>query len=128
MKNNWVSVLAEFQEVENAIVFKGGYSDCCDGRAMRADAFRRHGLIVSLVLVAFLTFASCQSQPSTRVLFIGNSYTFVNGGLDKQLEGLAPSTETEHIASGGYTLEKHWMAMMKANGTMSAGTKSGTCP
>jgi len=75
---------------------------------MRADAFRRHGLIVNLVLVALLTFASCQSQPSTRILFIGNSYTFVNGGLDKQLEGLAPSTETERIASGGYTLEKHW--------------------
>ena len=75
---------------------------------MRADAFKRHGLIVSLVLVALLTFASCQSQPSTRILFIGNSYTFVNGGLDKQLEGLAPSTETERIALGGYTLEKHW--------------------
>jgi hypothetical protein len=98
----------EFQEVENAIVFKGGYYDCCDGHAMRADAIRRHGLIVSLVLVVLLTFASCQSQPSARILFIGNSYTFVNGGLDKQLEGLAPSTETERIASGGYTLEKHW--------------------
>ena len=89
-------------------MFKGGYYDFCDGHAMRADAFRRHGLIVNLVLVALLTFASCQSQPSTRILFIGNSYTFVNGGLDKQLEGLAPSTETERIASGGYTLEKHW--------------------
>lgn len=89
-------------------MFKGGYYDFCDGHAMRADAFRRHGLIISLVLVALLTFASCQSQPSTRILFIGNSYTFVNGGLDKQLEGLAPSTETERIASGGYTLEKHW--------------------
>ena len=89
-------------------MFKGGYYDCCDGHAMRADAIRRHGLIVSLVLVVLLTFASCQSQPSARILFIGNSYTFVNGGLDKQLEGLAPSTETERIASGGYTLEKHW--------------------
>ena len=89
-------------------MFKGGYYDFCDGHAMRADAFRRHGLIISLVLVALLTFASCQSQPSTRILFIGNSYTFVNGGLDKQLEELAPSTETERIASGGYTLEKHW--------------------
>jgi len=58
--------------------------------------------------VALLTFASCQSQPSTRVLFIGNSYTFVNGGLDKQLEELAPSTETDRIALSGYTLEKHW--------------------
>ena len=51
---------------------------------------------------------SCDSQPSTRILFIGNSYTFINGGLDKQLKGLAPSIETECIAVGGYTLEKHW--------------------
>jgi hypothetical protein len=75
---------------------------------MRTIAFKRHGLIVSLVLVALLMFASCQSQPSTRILFIGNSYTFINDGLDKQLEGLAPTTETERIALGGYTLEKHW--------------------
>ena len=51
---------------------------------------------------------SCDSQTSTRILFIGNSYTFFNGGLDKQLKGLAPSIETECIAIGGYTLEKHW--------------------
>jgi hypothetical protein len=75
---------------------------------MRIDAFKRHCFNVSLILVALLTFASCQSQPPTHVLFIGNSYTFVNDGLDKQLEKLAPSTETERIALGGYTLEKHW--------------------
>lgn len=75
---------------------------------MKANIFRRHVLIVSLLWAALHTFASCQSEPSTRVLFIGNSYTFVNGGLDKQLQGLAPSTETERIAFGGYTLEKHW--------------------
>jgi hypothetical protein len=39
---------------------------------------------------------------------IGNSYTFFNGGLDKQLKGLAPSAETECIAVGGYKLEDHW--------------------
>jgi len=108
MEYNWDSVLGKFQEVQNAIVFKGGNCDCRDGHAVRADAFKRHGLIVSLVFVALLTFASCQSQPSTRVLFIGNSYTFINGGLDKQLEELAPSTETDRIALAGYTLEKHW--------------------
>ena len=51
---------------------------------------------------------SCDSQPSTRILFIGNSYTFINGGIDKQLKGLAPSIDAECIAVGGYTLEKHW--------------------
>ncbi len=108
MEYNWVSGLSEFQKVENAVVFKGGRCDCRDGHAMRADALRRHGLIVSLVFVALLAIASCQSQPSTRILFIGNSYTFVNGGLDKQLGELAPSIETDRIAFAGYTLEKHW--------------------
>ncbi len=75
---------------------------------MRAKDLRKHGITVTLVLAALLTIASCQSQPSTRILFIGNSYTAINGGLDKQLEGLDPSIETEHIAFGGYTLEKHW--------------------
>lgn len=49
-------------------------------------------------------------QPSMRVLFIGNSYTAINGGIDKQLAGLDPSTETLRIDVGGYTLENHWVA------------------
>jgi hypothetical protein len=47
-------------------------------------------------------------QASTRILFIGNSYTFCNGGIDKQLERLTPACKTECLALGGYTLEKHW--------------------
>jgi len=75
---------------------------------MTADVLSIRECIVSLALVIVLTFASCQSQPSTRILFIGNSYTAVNGGLDKQLEELSSSIVTERIALGGYTLEKHW--------------------
>ena len=59
--------------------------------------------LLALVLV------SC-GGPSTHVLFIGNSYTFYNGGIDKQLEGLAPSSKTLSITVGGYTLEDHWNA------------------
>lgn len=73
---------------------------------MKVNKFRRYILIICLVLFAL---ESCDSQASTRILFIGNSYTFVNGGLDKQLKGLAPSSETECIAVGGYTLENHWI-------------------
>jgi hypothetical protein len=47
-------------------------------------------------------------KPSTRILFIGNSFTSYNGGLDKQIEGLAPSSETARFDAGGYTLEDHW--------------------
>ncbi len=72
---------------------------------MKLTEFKRYLLIVCLAVFAI---ESCDSQPSTRILFIGNSYTFINGGLDKQLKRLAPSIETECIAVGGYTLENHW--------------------
>jgi hypothetical protein len=70
------------------------------------------GLLL-LACAATLLAASCGSTTSTspaviRVLFIGNSYTFYNGGIDAQLHGLAPSTRTEAIVAGGYTLENHW--------------------
>jgi hypothetical protein len=72
---------------------------------MKVTEFKRYILIACLALSAFQT---CGSQTSTRILFIGNSFTFFNGGLDKQLKGLAPSAEVECLALGGYTLEKHW--------------------
>jgi hypothetical protein len=52
--------------------------------------------------------ASAQPLPPTRILFIGNSYTSYNGGLDKQLEGLAPAVGTACLAAGGFSLESHW--------------------
>ncbi len=72
---------------------------------MKPTIFKRYILIVCLTMSFW---ESCSSQASTRILFIGNSYTFFNGGLDKQLKGLAPSTETVCIAAGGYNLENHW--------------------
>jgi hypothetical protein len=72
---------------------------------MKVTKFRNYLFIVCLAVFGLEV---CDSQPSTRILFIGNSYTFVNGGLDKQLKGLAPSIVAECIAVGGYTLEKHW--------------------
>ena len=72
---------------------------------MKVTKFNRYILIVCLAVFAF---ESCDSQPSTRILFIGNSYTFYNGGLDKQLKGLAPSIDAECIAVPGYNLENHW--------------------
>jgi hypothetical protein len=79
---------------------------------MRVKLF---GKKLFMVCLALLVFTACDrqpsthiSQPATHVLFIGNSYTFYNGGLDKQLKGLAPSTETASLAVGGYTLERHW--------------------
>ncbi len=50
----------------------------------------------------------CANKPSTRILLIGNSFVAVNGGMDRQLRGLAPSAEIAQIAVSGNTLEQHW--------------------
>lgn len=71
------------------------------------------------VLIAFLllTLTSCSlidsiGKPRTpvarRVLFIGNSYTAYNGGIDQQFAGLDPASATARIDSNGYTLQDHW--------------------
>ena len=72
---------------------------------MKAPERKTYLLLFCLALSAL---GSCETQPSTHILLIGNSYTFFNGGLDKQLKGLAPSAEAECIAVGGYTLVSHW--------------------
>lgn len=45
--------------------------------------------------------------PTRRVLFVGNSYTDFNGGLDQFLAGLAPNTTVARVAPGGMTLHQH---------------------
>jgi len=55
-----------------------------------------------------------ESPPPSRILFIGNSLTFYNGGVDTQLEGLLAASESfpmitaESSAFGGFTLQYHW--------------------
>jgi hypothetical protein len=81
---------------------------------MKARLFGEFVFIVCMALIL----ASCSSLvnlgaktgllPSTRILFIGNSYTYFNGGIDQHLEGLDPSSATQSIAVGGYTLQNHW--------------------
>jgi hypothetical protein len=64
------------------------------------------GLLVCGLLVCC---GSCAAQqPGTKVLFIGNSFTLFNGGLDAQLAAMAPGCRTQLLASGGFTLQKHW--------------------
>jgi len=53
--------------------------------------------------------SSCDAQQrGTRVLFVGNSFTFYNGGIDAQLAQMAPGCRTQLLATGGFTLQKHW--------------------
>jgi hypothetical protein len=66
-------------------------------------------IVLCLVLLALVALCgACGSRPATRVLFIGNSFTSYNGGLDTLLAGLAPSCATASFDQGGFTLEEHW--------------------
>ncbi len=69
---------------------------------------RSFGKRLFVVCLAWAALAACPCRAATQVLFVGNSYTYFNGGLDKQLEGLAPSIRTARVVAGGYTLERHW--------------------
>jgi hypothetical protein len=67
--------------------------------------------LILLLCAALLALPACDvltGQATTHILFIGNSYTIYNGGIDRQLAGLAPAARTKLIAVGGYTLENHW--------------------
>ena len=65
---------------------------------------------VFIICLVLLFLASCSSPTTTHILFIGNSYTYINGGIDKQLTGLALGSASSVIAVGGYTLSDHWKA------------------
>jgi hypothetical protein len=60
-----------------------------------------------IFLLTLLLLSGCTSPKSPRILFIGNSYTYFNSGIDRQLRGLAPHIATSVIAVGGYTLRDH---------------------
>jgi hypothetical protein len=65
------------------------------------------------ITVPALTPANNARKP-LRVLFIGNSYTFFNGGLGTAVKGLASAVkdgrpfEYVEVTKGGQTLEGHW--------------------
>jgi len=66
-----------------------------------------------LLVVATLSFSQADRSDTTKVLFIGNSYTYFNSSPEL-LKGLAKErfpnqvVETQLISQGGMTLERHW--------------------
>lgn len=61
------------------------------------------------VLVAAAALLSgCGGHAGPRVLFIGNSFTFYNGGIDAELHHLDPDCTTSSITAGGATLRQQW--------------------
>ncbi len=83
---------------------------------MQRQANGRRSQLFALALSTALLLSGCGAaggvfsafNPSSRVLFIGNSFTDFNGGVDQVLKGLEPSIDAERIAPGGYALEDHW--------------------
>jgi hypothetical protein len=74
------------------------------------------GILAAAILAAaagagVLSEQSSQAAVATRVLFIGNSYTYVNN-LPELVSKLAASrhlnVETEMVAPGGWRLQDHW--------------------
>jgi hypothetical protein len=69
--------------------------------------------IVFILLIFSL--AACSHTAATpvpvgskKILFIGNSFTNYNGGVDKHLNKLAPGLSVSEIAPGGYYLKSHY--------------------
>jgi hypothetical protein len=90
-----------------------GGTPICDPEGLH----RRLIMLLTLCLLLVLALSACQpagilpfAAPSSRVLFIGNSFTFYNAGIDQALRGLDRSVEVQRIATGGFTLMDHWGA------------------
>ncbi len=72
------------------------------------------GSIESIPLseIANISFSETPIDPPERILFIGNSITYYNGGVDFHLQELVNSEDgnvyCNSITQGGATLENHW--------------------
>jgi hypothetical protein len=80
---------------------------------MRIGCRRQFGIIFTLIVLAFSLRLDSQEKPrSLRVLFIGNSYTYVNNLPEifrkLALAGNQGNVETRMIAPGGWRLKDHW--------------------
>lgn len=69
-------------------------------------------LLVGLAVLASTLVGGCAQigdtdTPELKVLFIGNSFTSFNGGVEQVLHGLAPRTQVGSAAPGGYRLIDH---------------------
>lgn len=72
---------------------------------------------VVLAGVAALALAGCTGdwgREGKRVLFLGNSFTDYNGGLDAMLSSLAPRTHAERVSPGGSSLQQHSVSAVDA--------------
>ena len=74
------------------------------------------GSIVTIAIdeIESITFTSTIVEPPNRVLFIGNSYTYENGGMNTILQEFVQVAQPGHyfiadaVTAGGATLEMHY--------------------
>jgi len=71
-------------------------------------------LVILLCIVLVVCLSACESEPPDSILFIGNSLTYSNYGIDKQIKELAASAnppltiETSSVTVSSATLEQLW--------------------
>lgn len=65
-------------------------------------------LVFQILLLSSCTSLGGPTLPQKKILFIGNSFTDFNNGLDYQLLKFASNADTARISPGGYTLQNHW--------------------
>ena len=67
---------------------------------------------IPLSEISNISFSETQIEPIERILFIGNSITYYNGGVDFHLQELvnveSGNVYCNIITQGGATLENHW--------------------
>lgn len=73
----------------------------------------------ALLIVVAIAIGACQidisfgeppaesGQLPLRILFVGNSLTYYNGGIDQHLKGLEPSLQVQSVSEPGYSFKNH---------------------
>ncbi len=77
------------------------------GHPSRRALLRAAALTPPLAALTGCTRTGNRDLPERAVLFVGNSFTAMNGGLAQRLAGLAPNTDADLVAPGGMTLAGH---------------------
>jgi len=85
----------------------GGSRAVLNGRALL--------VAVCVLAAAVALLCGCGGNAGPRVLFIGNSFTSYNSGLDVELHDLDPGCTTSSVAIGGATLQRHWDLKLALN-------------
>jgi len=104
----------QIEVFENEVLIANGYGE---GEVIAGETTIVHIILefVNLTgnLEIIVTWES-DYMPPGRILFVGNSYTYYNGGINSHLRNLVSAAhpeseiETDNVTFGGFTLENHF--------------------